>query len=141
MRFSGVIMAALLLLAGCTVRPATYVAPAADQNAAAIAVGKLTESYSVSEGSSWISIIAVDGEPTGLAPAVLVTPGQHRITVRHWDPYATFYGNIRHESVTFQAAAGGQYRIDADYCCGFILGRLQLFVVDASTGQQVAAAE
>lgn len=139
LRLSKIVMAALLLT-GCTVAKATYLGPdQAQENAATVAVGTVSESYSVSQGSSWINIIAVDGEPTGLVPAVRVTPGEHRITLRHIDPYATFYGNIRHDSVTFLAAAGGRYRIDAGYCCGFILGRFDLVVTDESSGQQIAA--
>ncbi len=52
-----------LLLAGCTVGPATYQGPPGDdQNAASVTAGTVAESYSVSQGSSWIQIVAVDGE-------------------------------------------------------------------------------
>jgi hypothetical protein len=129
----------LLLLAGCTVGPATYQGPSGDdQSAAIVAAGTVLESYSVSQGSSWIQIVAVDGHSSGLAKSVLVSPGEHRITVRHFDGYATFYGNVRSEDVSFPAAAGGRYRIDASYCCGFILGDFALAVVDEATGQQIA---
>jgi len=130
-----------LLLAGCaTVGPATYQGPSLDdQNAATVAAGTVYESYSVSQGSSWIQIVAVDGQSSGPAGWVRVAPGEHRFTVRHFDGYATFYGNVRSEDVTFPVAAGGRYRIDASYCCGFILGDFDLAVFDESTGQQIAA--
>jgi hypothetical protein len=129
-----------LLLAGCAVvGPATYQGPAGDdQNAALVTAGTVAESYSVSQGSSWIQIVAVDGESSGPAKRVRVAPGEHRFTVRHFDGYATFYGNIRSEDVTFPVTAGGRYRIDASYCCGFILGDFDLSVVDEATGQQIA---
>ena len=130
----------LLLLAGCAVGPATYQGPAGDdQNGATVRVGTVAESYSESQGSSWIQIVAVDGQSSGLAPWVRVPPGEHRITVRHFDGYATFYGNITSEDVTFSATAGGHYRIDASYCCGFILGDFDLRVVDEATDRQIAA--
>jgi len=128
-----------LLLAGCTVGPATYQGPSGDdQNAATVAAGTVAESYSVSQGSSWIQIVAVDGQSSGLAKRVRVSAGEHRFTVRHFDGYGTFYGNVRSEDVSFPAAAGGRYRIDASYCCGFILGQFALAVVDETTGRQIA---
>jgi hypothetical protein len=128
-----------LLLAGCTVGPATYQEPPGDdQNGATVAAGTVAESYSVSQGSSWIQIVAVDGQSSGLAKSVRVSPGEHRFTVRHFDGYGTFYGNVRSEDVTFPAASGGRYRIDASYCCGFILGQFALAVVDEVTGRQIA---
>jgi len=129
-----------LLLAGCTVGPATYQGPSGDdQNAATVVAGTVQESYSVSQGSSWVQIVAVDGQSSGLARWVRVSPGEHRFTVRHFDGYATFYGNVRSEDVTFPAVAGGRYRIDASYCCGFILGDFDLRVIDEVTGGQIAA--
>jgi len=134
------ILPMLGLLAACaTVGPATYQGPADDQNAALVDAGTVYESYSVSQGSSWIQIVAVDGQSSGFAKHVRVAPGEHRFTVRHVDPYATFYGNVRSEDVSFVAAGGGRYRIDASYCCGFILGDFDLMVVDQVTGQQIAA--
>jgi hypothetical protein len=128
-----------LLLAGCTVGPATYQGPPGDdQNGATVSAGTVAESYSVSQGSSWIQIVAVDGQSSGLAGRVRVSPGEHRFTVRHFDGYATFYGNVRSEDVTFPATAGGRYRIDAFYCCGFILGDFDLTVIDEATGRQIA---
>ena len=130
-----------LLLVGCTVGPATYQGPAGDdQNGATVSAGTVAESYSVSQGSSWIQIVAVDGQSSGLAGRVRVSPGEHRFTVRHFDGYATFYGNVRSEDVTFPVAAGGRYRIDASYCCGFILGDFDLTVIDEATGQLIAEA-
>ncbi len=128
-----------LLLAGCAVGPATYQGPPGDdQNAATVTAGTVAESYSVSQGSSWIQIVAVDGESSGPAKRVRVAPGEHRFTIRHFDGYATFYGNVRSEDVAFPATAGGRYRIDASYCCGFILGDFDLSVVDEATGRQIA---
>ena len=128
-----------LLLAGCTVGPATYQGPPGDdQNGATVSAGTVAESYSVSQGSSWIQIVAVDGQSSGLAGWVRVAPGEHKFTVRHFDGYATFYGNARSEDVTFPVAAGGHYRIDGSYCCGFILGDFDLTVVDEATGRQIA---
>ncbi len=130
-----------LLAAGCAAGPATatYQGPAdADDSAAVVAVGAVAESYSVSQNSSWIQIVAVDGESTGLAPWVRVPAGEHQFTVRHHDPYAFFYGNVRHESVSFVTEAGGRYRIDAAYCCGFILGQFDLYVIDESSGREIA---
>jgi hypothetical protein len=130
-----------LLTAGCAGAPAmaTYQGPAdSDESAAIVAAGTVAESYSVSQNSSWIQIVAVDGEAAGFAPWVRVSPGEHRFTVRHHDPYATFYGNIRHESVSFATEAGGRYRIDASYCCGFLLGRFDVYVIDEASGQEIA---
>lgn len=128
-----------VLLAGCMTPAATYQGPsAADESAATIIAGTVAESYSVSQGSSAIQITAVDGEPSGLAPLVRVTAGEHKITVRHFDGYANIYANVDHESVTFQAEPGGRYRIDASYCCGYILGQFDIVVVDEATGRQVA---
>jgi hypothetical protein len=130
---------AALLLAGCAVGPATYQGPAeADANAAVVAVGAVSENYPASHNNSWIQIVAVDSESTGLAPVVRVPPGEHKFTIRHHDPYAFFHGNIRYESVSFRTDAGGRYRIDAAYCCGFILGQFNLFVIDEASGQQIA---
>jgi desulfoferrodoxin (superoxide reductase-like protein) len=129
----------VLLLAGCAVGPATYQGPAeADQNAAVVAVGAVSENYPESHYNSWIQIVAVDGESTGLAPWVRVPPGDHKFTIRHHDPYATFHGNIKYESVSFRSDAGGRYRIEAAYCCGFILGQFDLWVIDEASGQQIA---
>jgi hypothetical protein len=75
----------------------------------------------------------VDGPGAAGAP-----PGEHKFTVRHHDPYAFFHGNIKYESVSFRTEAGGRYRIDAAYCCGFILGQFDLFVTDEASGQQIA---
>lgn len=139
MRRLCVALAAGLFMAGCATADPTYRGPdQADQNSAVVSVGQVAEDHSESQYNSWISITAVDGEPTGLTPAVRVTPGEHRITLRHIDPYATFYGNVRYGSVTFKTDAGGRYRIDGDFCCGFILGRLKLAVVDEASGQQIA---
>jgi len=141
-RILAALPAICLLVAGCEVGPATYQAPAAtDANAATILAGRVAESYSVSQGSSWISIVAVDGQSTGLARGVRVPPGEHRFEVRHFDGYATFSGNARLETVTFAPAPGGHYRIDAAYCCGAILGDFDLAVFDETTGQQIAAAD
>jgi len=128
-----------LLLTGCSVGPATYQGPsAADGNAAVVAVGTVSENYPASHNNSWIQIVAVDGESTGLAPWVRVSPGEHKFTIRHHDPYAMFHGNIKFESVSFRSDPGGRYRIDAAYCCGFILGQFELFVIDESSGRQIA---
>lgn len=141
-RILAALPAICLLVAGCEVGPATYQAPGAtDANAATILAGRVAESYSVSQGSSWISIVAVDGQSTGLARGVRVPPGEHRFEVRHFDGYATFYGNASFETVTFAPAPGGHYRIDAAYCCGAILGDFDLAVFDETTGQQIAAAD
>ena len=140
-RLTGILAALAIpaLLLGCTVGPATYQGPAADdQNAAVVAVGAVSENYPESHNNSWIQIVAVDGESTGLAPWVRVPPGEHKFTIRHHDPYALFHGNIKFESVSFLSAAGGRYRIDAAYCCGFILGQFDLFVIDEASGQQIA---
>lgn len=142
MRRLCVVLAAALLVAGCATADPTYRGPdQADQNAAIVAIGPVAEDHSESQNNSWISITAVDGEPTGLTPAVRVAPGEHRITVRHIDPYATFYGNVRYGSVTFKTEAGGRYRIDGDYCCGFVFGRLKLAVVDEASGEQIAKSD
>ena len=128
-----------LLVTGCTVGPATYQGPAAtDENAVVVSVGPVTEHYPEHHNNSWIQIVAVDSESTGLAPQVRVPPGEHRFTIRHHDPYATFNGNIKFESVSFRSEPGGRYRIDAAYCCGLILGQFELFVIDEGSGEQVA---
>lgn len=142
MRRLNVAVAAGLLMAGCVTSDPTYRAPdRVDKNAAIVAVGPVAEDHSESQSNSWISITAVDGEATGLTPAVRVVPGEHRITLRHIDPYATFYSNVRYGSVTFNTEAGGRYRIDADYCCGFIFGQLKLAVVDEASGEQIAKSD
>jgi hypothetical protein len=128
------------LLAGCALPTAvTYQGPApSDQNAAVVAVGAVAEQYSVSQGGAWIQIVAVDGESTGPVQAVRVAPGEHRFTVRHFDGYALINGNITYDGISFQTEPGGHYRIDGAYCCGFILGRFDLFAYDESSGRQIA---
>ncbi len=128
------------LLAGCTgnVTP-SYQGPAAtNPSAATITVSVPSEQYSVSQNSSWIQIVAVDGKATGHVQSVRVSTGQHRITVRHVDPYGTVYGNIRYADVRFTAEAGGRYRIDGKYCCGFYLGEFDLVAVDEQSGREIA---
>lgn len=128
------------ILAGCTLSTAvTYRGPAlSDQNAAVVAAGEVAEQYSASRGGAWIQIVAVDGESTGEAQSVRVSPGEHRFTVRHFDGYALINGNITYDRITFQTEPGGRYRIDGAYCCGFILGRFDLFAYDEGSGQQIA---
>ena len=58
--------------------------------------------------------------------------------MRHADPYGTVYGNIRYADVKFTAEAGGRYRIDAKYCCGFYLGEFDLVAVDEQSGREIA---
>jgi hypothetical protein len=131
---------ACLLLAGCTenVKP-TYQGPVAtNPSAATITVSVPSEQYAVSQNNSWIQIAAIDGKPTGHVQSVLVSTGEHRITVRHADPYGTFYGNIHYADVKFTAEAGGRYRIDAKYCCGFYLGSFDLVAVDEQSGRAIA---
>jgi hypothetical protein len=141
-RILAALPAIFLLLTGCEAGPATYQGPAAmDPNAATVVAGRVAESYSVSQGSSWINIVAVDGQSTGLARGVRVPAGEHRFEVRHFDGYGTFYGNVKFETVAFAAAPGGRYRIDAAYCCGAILGDFDLAVIDEATGQQIAAVD
>ena len=134
------ILPVLGLLAGCMTGAPTYHGPAGtDESAAIVAVGRpVAESYSVSQNNSWIQIVAVDGDSTGPVQWVRVSPGEHQFKVRHHDPYATFYGNRADDLFIFAAAAGGRYRIDGTYCCGFILGQFEVFVIDEATGQQVA---
>jgi len=131
---------ACLLLAGCTenVTP-SYQGPAAtNPSAATISVSVPSEDYASSQNNSWIQIAAVDGKATGHVQSVLVSTGEHRITVRHADPYATIYGNIRYADVKFTAEAGGRYRIDGKYCCGFYLGEFDLVAVDEQSGREIA---
>ena len=99
------------MLAGCMTGAPTYHGPAeTDDSAAVVMVGAVAESYSVSQNNSWIQIVAVDGDSTGPAPWVRVSPGEHQFKIRHHDPYATFYGNQAHEIVAFQAEPGGKLR-------------------------------
>ncbi len=128
------------LLAGCTgnVTPSYHGPVATNPSAATITVSVPSEQYSVSQNSSWIQIAAVDGKATGHVQSVRVSTGQHRITVRHVDPYGTFYGNIRYADVRFTAEAGGRYRIDGKYCCGFYLGEFELVAVDEQSGREIA---
>lgn len=129
----------ILALLGCQAGPPTYHGPGAtDGTAAVVVVGPVAESYSVSQNKSWIEIVAVDGDSTGPAQWVRVSPGEHQFKIRHHDPYATFYGNRAHEIVSFHAEPGGRYRIDGSYCCGFILGQFEVFVFDETTGAQIA---
>ena len=128
------------LLAGCTenVTP-SYNGPAAtNPSAATITVSVPSEQYSVSQNNSWIQIAAIDGKSTGHVQAVRVSTGEHRITLRHADPYGTFYGNIRYADLKFTAEAGGRYRIDAKYCCGFYLGEFDIVAVDEQSGREIA---
>ena len=137
--FSALALAGVLL-AGCTenVTP-TYRGPVAtNPDAAIITVGVPREQYSVSQNNSWIQITAVDGKATGRVQSVRVSTGEHRITVRHVDPYATFYGNIQYADVKFTAEAGGRYRIDAKHCCGFYLGAFDIVAVDEQSGREIA---
>jgi hypothetical protein len=131
---------ACVLLAGCTenVTP-TYRGPVAtNPSAATITVSVPSEQYSSSQNNSWIQITAVDGKATGRVQSVRVSTGEHQITLRHADPYGTFYGNIRYADVRFTAEAGGRYRIDAKYCCGFYLGSFDLVAVDEQSGREIA---
>jgi hypothetical protein len=128
------------LLAGCTdnVTPTYHGPVATNPSAATITVSVPSENYSVSQNSSWIQIAAIDGKATGRVQSVVVSTGEHRITVRHADPYGSVYGNIRYADVKFTAEAGGHYRIDAKYCCGFYLGEFDLTAVDEQSGREIA---
>ena len=137
--FSALALAGVLL-AGCTehVTP-TYQGPAAtNPDAATIVASVPSEQYSVSQNNSWIQITAVDGKPTGFVQSVRVSTGEHKITLRHADPYGTLYGNIRYADVKFTAEAGGRYRIKAKYCCGFYVGSFDLGAVDEQSGREIA---
>jgi hypothetical protein len=130
---------AFLLLAGCTGSTPTYQEPpATSTNVATVYVSVPAEDYSVSQNKSSLQIAAVDGEPTGRVPSVRVSSGEHQFTVRHHDPYATFYGNVRYADIKFKAEAGRTYRIDGSFCCGFYLGQFDLVAVDERSGQQIA---
>jgi len=129
---------ALWLLAGCTTTTPSYQEPAASSNAATVFVGDLQEQYSVSQNKSWIKIVAVDGKATGHVEAVRVSPGEHQFTVRHHDPYGTFYGNVRYADVKFKAEPAGRYRIDASFKGGFYLGQFALVATDEQSGEQIA---
>jgi hypothetical protein len=131
---------ALWLLAGCTsAATPTYREPApSNANAATVVVVDLKEQYSVSQNKSWIQIAAVDGKATGRVQSVRVPPGEHQFTIRHQDPYGTFYGNIRYADIKFKAESGGRYRIDASYKGGFYLGQFDLVATDEQSGNQIA---
>jgi len=128
------------LLAGCTSNVApSYRGPVVtNPNAATISAGVPSEQYSVSQNKSWIQIAAIDGKSTGNVQSVRVSTGEHRVTLRHVDPYGTFYGNIRYADVRFTAEAGGRYRIDAEHCCGFYLGTFDVVAVDEQSGRAIA---
>lgn len=140
--FRGIFLAmplALSLLAGCTNAIPSYQAPApGNSNAATVFVGGLKEQYSVSQNKSWIQIVAVDGKATGHVQSVRVSPGKHRFTIRHQDPYGTFYGNIRYADIEFESEAGGRYRVDASFKGGFYLGQFDLAAIDEQSGEQIA---
>ena len=128
------------LLIGCTsnVTP-SYKGPAVtNPSTATISVGVPSEQYSVSQNKSWMQIAAIDGKSTGHVQSVRVSTGEHRVTVRHVDPYGTFYGNIRYADIRFTAEAGGQYRIDSKHCCGFYLGTFDVVAVDEQSGRVIA---
>jgi hypothetical protein len=130
---------AALLLAGCTGTTPSYREPApTNTNAATVSVSVPSEQYAVSQNKSWIQIAAVDGKATGRVQSLRVVPGKHKFTIRHHDPYATIYGNIRYADIEFDAAPGGSYRIDGSYCCGFYLGQFELAAIDEHSGQQIA---
>lgn len=130
---------ALWLLAGCTSATPSYQEPAAGSaSAATIFVGGLKEQYSVSQNKAWIQIVAVDGKATGHVQSVRVPSGEHQFTIRHHDPYGTFYGNARYADIKFKAEAGGRYRIDASYKGGFYLGQFDLVATDEQSGNQIA---
>lgn len=131
---------AMGLLAACSSSsPPTYQGPVAtNPNAATVSVSVPKEQYSVSQNSSWIQIAAVDGKSTGHVQSLLVSTGQHRFTIRHQDPYATFYNNIRYADIEFNVEPAGRYRIDGKYCCGFYLGQFDLVAVDEQSGQEIA---
>lgn len=129
---------AALLLAGCTGTTPSYREPAPNANTATVSVSVPDEQYAVSQNNSWIQIAAVDGKATGHVQSLRVTPGKHKFTIRHHDPYATFYGNIRYADIEFDAAPAGSYRIDGSYCCGFYLGQFDLAAIDEHSGQQIA---
>lgn len=130
---------AFLLLTGCTTTTPTYQGPAANNgNAATVFVGDLKEQYAVSQNKSWIQIVAVDGKATGRVQSVRVSPGKHQFTIRHQDPYGTFYGNIRYADIKFKTEAAGRYRIDASFKGGFYLGQFDLAATDEQSGEQIA---
>jgi hypothetical protein len=140
-RLRGILTAVPLawLLAACNGGEPTYVEPlATNPGAATITVGTPAEQYSVSQNVAVLQIAAVDGRSTGNVPAVRVSSGEHRITVRHFDGYGTIYGNIRYADVEFTAKPGGRYRIDGSFCCGFYLGQFDLVAVDEESGEEIA---
>jgi hypothetical protein len=128
-----------LILLGCAAGPA-YQGPAASPQTASVAIGRVTEDYSTDQGAAAMQIVAVDGHSTGLASAVRVAPGTHRFTIRHFNGYATFFGNIKYADISFAAQPGGDYRIDGSYCCGYLFGMFGLHAYDRSNGEQIAAA-
>jgi hypothetical protein len=133
------LLSACGVLFGCVVGPA-YQQPAPSDQTAYVAVGHISEDESSFEGGAAMQIVGVDGHSTGLAPSVRVTAGTHRFTVRHFNSFGLFDADIKYEDISFLAQAGGDYRIDGSYCCGYILGMFDLYAYDDRSGQQVAAA-
>lgn len=130
---------AFWLLSGCTAATPSYKEPApTNANAATVRVSTPSEQYSVSQNKSWIQIAAVDGKATGRVQSVRVRPGEHQFTIRHHDPHAMFYGNIRYADIKFDVAPSGSYRIDGSYCCGFYLGQFELAAIDEQSGKLIA---
>jgi len=132
------------LLASCGIllggAARAYQQPAPSEPAAYVAIGHIAEDQNFTGGGAAMQIVAVDGQSTGLAESVLVAPGTHRFTVRHFDGYALFHANIRYEAISFQTQAGGDYRINGSYCCGFIFGMFDLTAYDHQTGVPVTPA-
>jgi len=79
--------------------------------------GPCSKSYSVSQGSSWIQIVAVDGHSSGLAKSVRVSAGEHhRITVRHFRRLCHL---LRQRQVRRRLVRGRRRRALPDLCLLF----------------------
>jgi len=137
--FKTALLAVAGIFLGCIAAQA-YQEPAMSEPAAYVTIGHITEDQDFTAGGAAMQIVAVDGQSTGLAATVRVAPGMHRFTVRHFDGFALFHANIKYESISFMTQAGGDYRIDGAYCCGFIFGQFDLSAYDHYTGAPVTPA-
>jgi len=135
-RYKTALLAACGVMLACVAGQA-YQQPAPSEPSAYVEIGRIAEDQNFTGGGAVMQIVAVDGQSTGLAESVLVAPGTHRFTVRHFDGYALFHANIKYEDISFLTQAGGDYRINGSYCCGFIFGMFDLSAYDHQSGAQV----
>jgi len=135
-RYKTALLAACGVMLACVAGQA-YQQPAPSEPSAYVEIGRIAEDQNFTGGGAVMQIVAVDGQSTWVAESGLGGRGTHRFTVRHFDGYALFHANIKYEDISFLTQAGGDYRINGSYCCGFIFGMFDLSAYDHQSGAQV----